>query len=378
MNRSWSKERHITQRWSEETYADINSKVGRHFRVYDEKRGERSILLYISADLDSIELKLSLLRDDLKPDYRAFFTRSGGEEGIMVVDTGAVSVKPKLWLHALLFGITVMTTGIAGSMRYYDFMGVPFSWSTVLSLDGIANGFLLFGLPLMAILGIHESGHYLTSIRLGVSATPPYFIPFLPIPEFPLGTMGAVITMKSPMENRSFLVRIGAAGPLFGFIVAVVVIAVGLVTSFAAPMTMYDPNQTSLPIPILMYLMAPLFGHTWDLVLVVSPTLFAGWVGLFVTAMNLLPIGQLDGGHIFRAMFRRGSTVVYMLIIMLFGFMAFFVNPFYINFLFIIFIITMLGGIGHPPPLDDVTPIKPTDALIILASILVFFLSMPI
>jgi hypothetical protein len=362
----------MDQPWNEETYAYLRDRVSRHFRVYDEKRGVRSILLYIEMPPGPIDFPLSLLRDDLR-DYRLYFTRSEGEDGIMVVDKAALEVKPRLWLHALLFALTVITTGMAGSIWYYSFLGVDF----ILSPEGVGYGFLLFGLPLMATLGTHEMGHYLMSKKLGVAATPPFFIPIPPIPGFfPLGTMGAVITMRSPMENRSALVRIGAAGPLAGFVVAIIVIIIGLWTSYPAPMPMADPHAPSIPLPILTHLLATLFGYTG--VIVPSPTFMAGWVGLFVTALNLLPVGQLDGGHISRAIFKKGSGIIYMALIVLFGFMTFFVNPFYINFLFIMFIITMLGGVRHPPPLDDVSPLEPIDILLIALSGVAFFLCLPI
>ncbi len=370
----------MDQVWSEEVYAEIRERVSRYFRVYDEKRGGRSILLYIEETPESLELSLSLLREEFKPDYKVYLTRSGGEEGIMVVDAKTVEVKPKIWLHALLFALTVITTGIAGSINYYYFLTPHASWFDWVSLREIGMGFLLFGFPLMAILGVHESGHYLMSRKLGVAASLPYFIPIPPIPGFilQLGTMGAVISMKSPMENRSSLVRIGAAGPLSGFVVAVVVIIVGIFTSYFVPISTIGPDTVFISVPILARLLMPLLGDVEGHLISLSPTFLAGWVGLFVTALNLLPVGQLDGGHIFRAVFKRGGGIMYMVLIMLFGFIAFFVNPFYINFLFIMFVITMLGGVRHPPPLDDVTSLKPVDWGIIVASAVTFILCLPI
>jgi Zn-dependent protease len=164
-----------------------------------------------------------------------------------------------------------------------------------------------FALALVAILGLHELGHFLFARRRGMKVTLPYFIPV----PFALGTLGAFIRMRSSSPDRKTLFDVGVAGPLAGLAVALPLLAVGLRSSTVLP---GDSGGISVGSSLLLTAVSKLsipsalrMGHVVKL----SPLGFAGWFGVWITAMNLLPIGQLDGGHIAHAMFgrRRGEAV---------------------------------------------------------------------
>jgi len=169
-------------------------------------------------------------------------------------------------------------------------------------LAGLARGYA-FALPLMAILLAHELGHYFAARRHGVDTSLPYFIP---MPFALIGTFGALIRMREPARNRNQLFDIGAAGPLSGLVVAVPVLAYGLATSEVVRL---EPSGEYMMLgECLLYLGLLRATHGaipdgYDISL--TPTALAGWAGLLVTMMNLVPVGQLDGGHIAYALFGR-------------------------------------------------------------------------
>ena len=209
--------------------------------------------------------------------------------------------RERVWVNALLFLVTVYTTTAAGM------------WSSVSLAEAVDPAaldwtiyfrpeYLVYGLPfsvvLLTILGTHEMGHYLAARRWGVRATLPYFIPF---PSF-IGTMGAVIKIKSRIPNRRALIDIGAAGPLAGFVVSVVALGVGLHLSKVIPAV--PEGAITFGDSILTAWMADLvIGDLPDGADVyIHPIGLAGWIGLLVTFLNLMPRGQFDGGHIVYAL----------------------------------------------------------------------------
>ncbi len=214
---------------------------------------------------------------------------------------------------------------------------------------------LPFSLGLMAILGVHELGHYFMARRHGLRVTPPYFIPV----PFALGTFGAFIQMRSPAENRRTLFDVAVAGPLAGLAVAIPALLIGLQSSAITPAESVwsRAGGTSVGSSVLFALLAKLslgeslaYGHFVRL----SPLAFAGWLGLFITALNLLPVGQLDGGHIVQAIFGRrvgktiGGLAMWSLLLL-----ALFVWPGLMMWAILVFFV---AGAGMPP-LNDVTPL---------------------
>ena len=208
--------------------------------------------------------------------------------------------KRRLPVNLLLFIVTVFTTITAGA--FMSAQGNPFS-----SVSAFLSG-LPFSVTILSILGIHEFAHYFSARYWGINVTLPYFIP---APILPLGTFGAVIKMKSSIPNRKALVDVGASGPIAGFIVAVFACVIGLNLSEVLSVDSQSAEAGFVLGESLLFklLGVIVFGDIPDTaVIMLHPIAFAGWIGLFITALNLLPIGQLDGGHVLFALSPRAHT----------------------------------------------------------------------
>lgn len=215
----------------------------------------------------------------------------------------------RLWLHVLLLVLTIVSTTIAGALHYEAFMS-EFSMRPVnLSWGLLLRGFWYSG-TLLGILGAHEMGHYVLCRRYNVDATLPYFIPTPPF-VFLTGTLGAVIKIREAFPTRRVLFDIGVAGPIAGFVLLVPALFLGMSLSNVVP----APTEGSvlfLGEPLLFRLAAhAVFGSVPDGYTVnIHPMVFAAWFGMLATALNLLPFGQLDGGHITYAALGRWSTPI--------------------------------------------------------------------
>jgi membrane-associated protease RseP (regulator of RpoE activity) len=214
----------------------------------------------------------------------------------------------RLWLHIALFLITLATTTLVGAFHYYSF-AADFDRAAVdLSRSALLmRGFWYSG-TLLAILGAHEMGHYLFCRRYNVDASLPYFIP-APIPL--TGTLGAVIRIREAFPTRTILFDIGVAGPIAGFVVLLPALFIGLHMSTIVP----NPTEgfgVTLGEPLLFqWAERIVFGAIADGYTVnIHPMVFAAWFGMLATALNLLPFGQLDGGHVTYATLGRFSTPI--------------------------------------------------------------------
>ena len=212
------------------------------------------------------------------------------------VAAAASSKQPTYRLHIMLFLATVLTTTAVGALMSGS---NPFT-----SIRGFTDGFP-FSVTLLCILGVHEFAHYFTAKYWNIHVTLPYFIP---APFLPIGTFGAVIRMKSSIPSRKALVDVGVSGPLAGFVIALAASIVGLNWSDVS----YAPiGESAYPLilgePLIFKLLGyTLFGKLPDQAMInLHPVAFAGWLGLFVTALNLIPLGQLDGGHVLFALSPR-------------------------------------------------------------------------
>jgi len=247
-------------------------------------------------------------------------------------------------IHIVLFILTVASTWLTGGAGY--------------------------SIAIMLILLGHELGHYFMSQRHGMRATLPFFLPF---PFSPFGTLGAVIRMESTITSRKALFDTGAAGPLTSLCLSIPAIVIGLRLSEIIPSSHVREGTIRLADPILFSLIQKLvmgeIPEHYDILL--HPIGYAGWVGLFVTALNLLPVGQLDGGHIAYALFGRKSRAIFLITIAVMAFITLFYNPGWLLMLILI----ILFGFRHPPPLDDLTPIDGKRKLMGGISFLAFFLS---
>jgi membrane-associated protease RseP (regulator of RpoE activity) len=299
------------------------------------------------------ETAVAILRQRLEPVGFLPLLPSTREILILPIPAGAKrGVAEKPWPQILLFVTTVFTTLFVGALG----QGAdPFSDPTSLLVG------LPFSVSLLSILGVHEMGHYLTARRYGVQVTLPYFIP-APVG---LGTFGAFIKMRSPVIDRRSLFDIGIAGPLAGLALAIPVLMIGLRLSEIVPSG--GRLGISLGSPLLFTLVQGMvlgpIPEGMDVLL--HPVAFAGWIGLFVTALNLLPLGQLDGGHIAYALVGRQSeklAFVTAVVLALLGL------TFWLGWLFWAFLGFMLG-FKHPQPMNDVTLLDPTRRLLALGAL---------
>jgi membrane-associated protease RseP (regulator of RpoE activity) len=296
---------------------------------------------------------LALIEPRLKRfGYTPFLGRQADLVWIRAVPLGDVKETARPGLNLLLFVLTLLSTLAAGYLIAGSFPFITFNpfLRPLRLLDGVP-----FSFTLIAILGTHEFGHYFTARRYGASVSLPFFIP-APPPIFLFGTMGAVIRMRSPARDRNSLFDIAVAGPLAGLVVAVPALLLGLSWSQVAKipaggaMTFGD----SLLMRLATWLVFGPIPAGMDVF--VHPVALAAWVGLFVTALNLFPVGQLDGGRIAYALFgewhRRISIATFG------GLIALGVGFWSLNWIVFAGLILVLMGFHHAPPLDDLTPVS--------------------
>ena len=267
----------------------------------------------------------------------------------------------KLKLHLFLFILTVFSTLFAGAyfIQEYNLFG-EFPHRI---LPGLVKG-APFALPLMAILGGHEMAHYVNSRRHKVVATLPYFIPF---PNL-FGTLGAVIKMKSRIRDKSALIDIGASGPVVGFLLSVIVCSIGLSMSRALPAHPPAPGETILGGSLIYNFLMRIFikGDLHSQAVDLSPVAVAGWVGFFVTSINLMPVGQLDGGHVAYAFFARRHRVISKIFVVILIAMGYLFPGWFIWGVLLLFL-----GTKHPPVEN---PDEPLDAKRIAVGIFAFLI----
>lgn len=302
--------------------------------------------------------------------YTPVFRRDG-EQDVVIADPGTIEASPgRPWINGVLFVLTVLAVLLVGTWNavlYYELL--PPTLDDPVAIAGILARNLPMGLPyavaLMTILVCHEFGHYLVARRHGVAVSLPYFIP-LPLP--PLGTMGAAIVQKEPFRNRKVLFDVGIAGPLAGLVVAIPILLFGLslskVTPIVSPSTLEGNSLLYLALKYLMFgRILPYNGID----VYIHPIAFAGWVGLLVTSLNLLPAGQLDGGHVAYVLFgerTRAISTAVMLIALALGLAPHALAlvgihvPGWDGWLLWAGLIYVLAR-SHPPALDEVTTLDP-------------------
>jgi Peptidase family M50 len=235
--------------------------------------------------------------------------------------------KEHYWLHILLLVVTIFTTLVVGARMQFNFdhnlpnFTAGNEWMPFFPIEWIfaAPSRLLLGIPfsatLLFILLAHEMGHYLFCRYYGVRATLPFFIPAPTL----IGTLGAVIRIKSPIRSRAALFDIGIAGPIAGFVVAVVTLFIALVLSKPAGANMGHPDL-EFGYPLIFEVVHHLMPGSIALIplsgMALHPSAFAAWVGMFATALNLLPSGQLDGGHMVYALWPRAHRMVSWIVVL--------------------------------------------------------------
>ena len=339
----------------------LRSAVAKYFPIYDVHVSYRAVTMMVNASAGSVEEDFDRLRMDLKEKgFIPYIRYKGGEYSVTIVRRPPLR-KSNLWINRVLIAATFLTTALAGMVLWSDYSGT----ASLFSAENFLFGVISFSLPLLFILGTHELSHYYASKKNGVEASLPYFIPFLP----PLGTMGAFISLRDPMPNRKALVEIGASGPLGGLVATLPIALIGLyLTSLGQPVSgpMGDEGAMYIVFQPLYMLLGLLFPLQENVAL--HPTAFAAWVGFFVTAINLLPAGQLDGGHIAQGLL--GDKAKYLSyatagLLMVLSFM------FYSGWLLFAMLVVLLG-LTHPTPLNDISGPGPRAKAMGAAALVVF------
>ncbi len=322
----------------------------------------------------------------------AYLHRDGEYTEIVLVRSTAPPEPMRWLLHGLLFLLTLFTTHMAGALlegvdpmrtRFLQGFGMYWPYPTGVDWSALAGG-AVFAVPFLGILLAHESGHYLAARRHGVRVTLPFFIPF-PAYYSIVGTLGAFIRIKGPTVRRSILFDIGAAGPYAGFIVALPVLVAGLALSHPVPghadlaspfLLHFGGEAVRIGNTPLTHVLGRLFfpGAMERVPIALHPLAFAGWLGLFLTALNLLPLGQLDGGHVLYALLgERQETAARLFLLALvplgllwwgwwfWGAAAYVVNR---------------GRLEHPPVVQPQVPLDRRRRGLAWLAILIFFLAL--
>jgi membrane-associated protease RseP (regulator of RpoE activity) len=283
------------------------------------------------------------------------------EEKVVLKIVRKLPVKPsRKIINLALFFATVGTTFVTGYI-------LSLGWVREGLMSEPMVGAVMFTAAIMGILVAHEMGHKFTADRHGVEATMPYFIPGPPPNMGGFGTFGAVIQQKSLPPNRDALFDLGASGPIIGFIATIIVTVIGAPLSH---ITTVEPGAPLLPSPMLTTLIFFLFppsGTSGNAVLL-HPVAFAGWIGMIITMLNLVPAGMLDGGHATRGLFKEQTCRI----LSFFAVVVLFLFGYFLMAMFALF----LSMQRHPAPLDDVSKVTTSRKLVTIVLILIFVLSL--
>lgn len=335
----------------------VVSKVSEHLRVLETVLLPDRLEIRVQSLSGDIHRDFDSLRRELVPlDYVPILRKEGGGWKVYVLKLGKRRFRGP-WLNLVLFIATVLSTWYVGVGLYSSYFGAPRLDRAVL-----LGGLIYFSLPLMAVLTVHELSHYFAAKHYGVRASLPYFIPAPTI----VGTLGAFISLRDPVPNRRALIVIGAAGPIGGFLATIPVAILGSYLNSTIPAA--APPPTGPVIVIGMPLITRILEKFFPVPGLIHPTYYAAWVSFIVTAMNLLPLGQLDGGHIARGLLGEASKYLS------WGVFAFLIvlGILYFPGWIIFGILGLALGLRHPPPLDDYMPIEKKHVAVGVAAALLF------
>lgn len=292
-----------------------------------------------------------------------FFPKIYKEDSRVLIHVSSRSIdvtSSRVWINVALFIITIFTTMMAGAVLigkdyFADFSNIIYGWK--------------YSLSVLAVLTAHEFGHYFAARYHQISATLPYYIP-LPLPGFHFGTLGAFIKIKSPIQNRFALLDVGAAGPISGFVVSLFFLILGYtslpnsegIIQFVETIHPWgDLGEGGINLVLGKSLLFAFFndflagGRLPMNEVYHFPFIFAGWIGLLITAINLMPIGQLDGGHILYALVGRQARLIGVSAFALLIILNLFLIIQYFSFVWVLWIILIfvLIGFRHPPTMND-------------------------
>jgi membrane-associated protease RseP (regulator of RpoE activity) len=277
----------------------------------------------------------------------------------------------RVWRHVALLVATIATTTLVGANHYASFQSDFGAHQVPLVLSSLLVRGLFYSGTILAILGCHELGHYFACRYYDVDASLPFFLP-APLPL--TGTLGAFIRIREPIPTKRMLFDIGIAGPIAGFVVAVPALFIGLYLSRVAP---FPPNMDGLSLgePLLFQLASKVMWGTppEGLSLNLHPIAFAAWFGLLATALNLFPIGQLDGGHICYAVFGRKSSYVTLAMIGV-AIALIFVSTSWLVWTVLMVVMLFVFGRHHPSTFDEHLPLDRTRLVLAGFALLMFVL----
>ncbi len=382
------------------TIDELNEFVRTIFNIVDITVGtneSKFVIRYRGQLIGDSHESYNLLFEKIKPfGLTPLFREDEGKQAIILVSSRPDPKPSNPMINLALFILTLLSVFFTGIM-YVTGNVFPDNWPDL--WKALLAGGLPFGFSMVAIFGTHEFGHYIAGRLRGVKVTLPYFIP---LPFSPLGTMGAFINMKEQPRNRRDLLDIGIAGPLSGFIVSLIVLFIGLKLSHLGQIATQVPAGMALevegnsilylvmkflafgrllPAPAI-YSLPPLLhwvryfftgtplplGAT-DVML--SPVAWAGWAGLLITSINLIPAGQLDGGHLFYVLFgkerARKLIPVILIALVLLGFL-------YSGWWLWAVIILLLGR-TYAEPLDQITKLDQKRKVLAIVGIIIFILT---
>ncbi len=354
----------------------LKREVGQRFPFYEMKYNLNSAAFFCRIDKESLERNFDSLRKSLTAKGYVPMLRYEKGEHIIYVMKKPKRKERSIWVNITLLIATVITTVLTGSMlhmEHFDIWSIP-NVMNIFNIENLFYGGMLFAFPLMSILFVHEMGHYFTSKKHGIKTSLPFFIPIPPIlPSFNIGTFGALISSSDPMPNKKALFDVGISGPLAGFLVAIPVTILGIKLSTPASLTEPVSGEIMLGGSILFsFLSSVILNIPYETPINLSLTAFAGWVGLLITSINLLPAGQLDGGHIFRAVLGKKQKYA--------GWIAVFIMIF-TGWTFFAIIIVFMMGMMHPPPLNDDTDLDIKRKLLFFVALIILvicFIPFPI
>lgn len=348
-----------------DAFENVKSIVTSHFQIEEALLEHGIPTFYLIRGQETKKPFLALLERLRSLNQIALLRQMDGRTVLRVIPKP--EVKPSnILVNWLLLFATMATTFYTG---YLLSSGAAESGMVI---DPVLGG-VAFMAAIMAVLGTHEMGHKLFANRNKMEATSPYFIPGPPPIIGGFGTFGAVIMQKSLPPNRDALFDIGSSGPITGFIVATAVAVIGFPFS---SYVLINSGEPSLP-PPLLFSIIELFFHPSGLIptpgpgqvvgIALHPVLFAGWVGMIVTMLNLLPTGMLDGGHVAQAVLRGkfrwaflALSVVYLV---------------FTGFIPMAILVLFLSMYKHPGPLDDVSSLSLGRRLLVIGLIAIFVLS---
>ena len=275
-----------------------------------------------------------------------------------------IDVRPRTfpWVNVILFLVTCLSTMFVGALLTAGFQqdaALDAAFDNLLKQPSTLFQGIPFCIAIMSILFAHEMGHYLTCRYYGIDASLPYFIPF---PLSPVGTMGAFIKIRSPIYDRASLLEMGVAGPIAGFVVALLILIASMGQARFINLNPITEGIYGYGEPIIFKAVKNLMGMAppAGMDIYPHPVSFAAWFGFLATALNLLPAAQLDGGHITYALFRRYHKWVSWAVVITLLPLAIFYWPGW----FVWITLLLLLKLRHPPTIDDDIPLQPRQVIL--------------